>query len=79
MASLTIEVPEPLMAALDAHHMSDEQVASIVTRALEDWLDQQHRSTTEPDPGSPFTESAVDFTDQVIAENPALFEELARI
>jgi hypothetical protein len=79
MASLTIELPEPLIATLHDHAISEAELGNIITQALEDWVDQQCSTTPHTAARSPFTESAIAFTNQILDQNQALFEELARI
>jgi hypothetical protein len=74
MATLTIEVPEHLLAELNDRHVSDETVRQLVIAVIEAWLYNGSSS-----PGSPFADSAAPFIEQLLAENQELFERLAKL
>lgn len=70
--SLTIELPDILTQQVRARQIPEKEIQAIALAAVEIWLAQ--RETKEE---SRFTESAVPFVQQLIANNRELFETLA--
>ncbi|HBY96408.1 MAG TPA: hypothetical protein DEP84_21110 [Chloroflexi bacterium] len=85
MATITVRLPEDLAAQLEAEQISKEQLDSFLVAAVKVWLTRRQAAETsrpkvEKRPWSKaFQDSAVAFVDQLIDENKALFEELARL
>jgi len=85
MDTITVKLPEDVAAQLEAERISEEQLGSFVVAVLEAWLMQRQATSTSraevtKRPWSEaFRDSAVTFMDQLIDENRALFEELARL
>lgn len=71
--TLTIELPDSLIAQLNERQIPEEEMKAVAVAALEIWL-AQHHSTN----GGRFTESAVPFVRRLIAENRDLFDALAK-
>jgi hypothetical protein len=71
--TLTIELPDSLIAQLNERQIPEEKMKAVAIAALEIWLAQQHSTN-----GGRFTESAVPFVRRLIAENRELFEALAQ-
>lgn len=71
--TLTIELPEPLNQQFRERQIPEKEIKAVVVAALEIWLAGQ----LSADEGL-FTESAVPFTQQLIAQNRELFELLAQ-
>jgi hypothetical protein len=85
MDTITVRLPEDLVAQLEAERISEEQLGSFVVAALKAWLMRRHaasasRTEVAKRPWSEaFRDNAVAFVDQLIDENRALFEELASL
>lgn len=71
--TLTIELPDSLIARLQEQQIPEEELKAVAVAALEIWLARQHSTN-----GGRFTESAVPFVRQLIAENRELFDALAK-
>ena len=71
--TLTIELPDSLIAQLNERRIPEEEIKAVAVAALEIWLAQQHSTN-----GGRFTESAVPFVRRLIAENRDLFDALAK-
>jgi hypothetical protein len=71
--TLTIELPDSLIAQLNERQIPEEEMKAVAIAALEIWLAQSHSTN-----GGRFTESAVPFVRRLIAENRELFEALAQ-
>ena len=71
--TLTIELPDNLLAQLNERQIPEEEIRAVAVAALEIWLAQQHSTN-----GGRFTESAVPFARRLIAENRDLFDALAK-
>ena len=71
--TLTIDLPDRLIEQFQEREVSEEELKAVAVAALEIWLAGQ-RSTNE----SRFSESALPFIRQLIAENRELFEALAQ-
>lgn len=71
--TLTIELPDNLLAQLNERQIPEEEIKAVAIAALEVWLAQQHSTN-----GGRFTESAVPFVRRLIAENRDLFDALAK-
>jgi hypothetical protein len=83
MDTITVRLPEDVVAQLEAERISEEQIGSFLVAALKAWLmRRQAASTPRGTPKRPWSEafrdSAVAFAEQLIDENRELFEELAR-
>ena len=85
MTTITITMPDDVATQIEAEHISQQQLDAFVATAVKVWL---HRRQVNKDishvvqerPWSEaFQDSAIDFVDQLIDENKALFEELARL
>ena len=85
MTTITITLPDEVAAQLEAKHISPQQLDTFVVTAVKAWLNrhqgnQNAQNIVKERPWSEaFQDSAVDFVDQLIDENKALFEELARL
>jgi mannitol-1-phosphate/altronate dehydrogenase len=85
MATITVKLPEDVAARLETEQVSKEQLDSFLVAAVKAWLMRYQevegaRPKVESRPWSEaFQDSAVAFVDQLIDENQALFEELARL
>lgn len=73
--TLTIELPDSLIEQFHDRQIPDEDLKAVAVAALEIWLSQQHQQSTNE---GRFSESAVPFTQRLIAENRELFEALAQ-
>lgn len=85
MTTITINLSDEVAAQIEAKHISQKQLDALVVVAVQAWLnrrqvskDIQH-SVQERPWSEAFQDSAIDFVDQLIDENKALFAELARI
>ena len=83
MVTVTIKLPEDVAARLETEQISQEQLDSFLVAAVKAWLvrrQAEQRCEVEERPWSEaFRDSAVAFVDQLIDENQALFEEMARL
>ena len=85
MTTITSTLPDEVAAQLEAKHISQQQLDAFVVTAVKAWLkrhqaSQNAQTIVKERPWSEaFQDSAVDFVDQLIDENKALFEELARL
>ena len=85
MDSITVRLPDDVATQLEAEQISREQLDSFLVAAVKAWLLRRRaveRSQPETVKGTwseTFRDSAVAFVDQLIDENRALFEELARL
>jgi hypothetical protein len=85
MDTITVRLPEDIAAQLEAERISEEQLGSFVVAALKAWLMRRQAANTSRAEvtqrpwAEAFRDSAVAFVDQLIDENRALFEELARL
>lgn len=81
MTTLTLQLPEPLTQALYQHHVSQEQLHTVVINAIEDWLRHLQSSARPKEtlPVSQFTDSAIPFVEQLLDHNQSLFERLAKL
>ena len=71
--TLTIELPDRLIAQLNERHIPEEELKAVTIAALEIWLAQEHSTN-----GGRFSESAVPFVRRLIAENRELFDALSQ-
>jgi hypothetical protein len=85
MTTITINLPDEVAAQIEAKHISQKQLDAFIVTAVQAWLnrpqvsqDVQNRVQDRPW-SEAFQDSAVDFVDQLIDENRALFEELSRL
>jgi len=84
MDTITVRLPEDVAAQLEAERISEEQLGSFVVAALKAWLMRRQAANTSAEVtkrswSEAFRDNAVAFVDQLIDENRALFEELARL
>ncbi len=95
MATLTIDLPETLLTELHQREISDELLQSLIVRTIEalvqaepvvsaekieQWLDATTPAVTgSQSQPSPFAQSALPFIEQLLDENLALFERLAKL
>jgi len=85
MSTITIRLPEEIAAKLDDTAIDSEQLNSFLVSAVNAWLLRRQQSEIASRQAvrrawsEAFQESAVPFADQLIDENRALFEELARL
>jgi hypothetical protein len=85
MTTMTITLPDEVAVQLEAQHISQQQLEAFVVIAVQAWLNrrqvsQEGQHIVQERPWSEaFQASAIDFVDQLIDENKALFEELARL
>ena len=85
MNTITVRLPEDIAAQLETERINEEQLGSFIVAALEAWLmRRQAASTSRAEVAKrPWSEAfrgnAVAFVDQLIDENQALFEELAKL
>ena len=85
MTTITITLPDEVAARLQAKYISQQQLDTFVITAVKAWLNrhqtsQKAQNIVQERPWSEaFQDSAIDFVDQLIDENKALFEELARL
>ena len=85
MTTRTITLPDEVATQLEAAHISQEQLDAFVMTAVKAWLHRRQvgtdtRHVVQERPWSAaFQDSADDFIDQLIDENKALFEALARL
>jgi len=85
MTTITITLPDEVAAQIEAKHISQQQLDVFVMTAVKAWLNRRQVSqdaqniVNERPWSEAFQDSAVDFVDQLIDENQALFEELARL
>jgi hypothetical protein len=85
MTTITVTLPEDVAVQIEAEQINQEQLDSFLVAAVKAWLKRRQvvkemQRVVEERPWSEaFQNSAVDFVDQLIEENKALFEELARV
>ena len=85
MTTITITLPDEVAAQLLAKHISQQQLDTFVITAVKTWLNryqtsQEAQNIVQEGPWSEvFQDSSIDFVDQLIDENKALFDELARL
>jgi hypothetical protein len=85
MITITITLPDEVAAQIESMHISPQQLDAFVVMAVKAWLNryqvsQNAQNTVKERPWSEaFQDSVIDFVDQLIAENKALFEELAHL
>jgi hypothetical protein len=85
MDTITVRLPEDVAAQLEAESISEEQLGTFLVAALKAWLIRRqaastlHVEVTKRPWAEAFRDNAVAFVDQLIDENRALFEELARL
>jgi hypothetical protein len=84
MDTVMLKLPEDVATRLEEQHITRQQLEPFLVAAVRAWLARSeqkvHRADTSKRPWSEaFRESAVAFVDQLIDENQALFEELARL
>ena len=77
-STITLKVPEALALQMDEQQVSEQELQAVLTAMLEVWLAQRtSRQETISEPGR-FSQSAIPFARRLVAQNRALFEELAK-
>ena len=85
MRTITITLPDEVATQIAARHISQAQLDAFVVTAVQAWLNRRQGSLDIPHVGEArpwseaFRDSADEFVDQLIDENKALFDELARL
>jgi hypothetical protein len=85
MRTITIALPDEVAAQIEAGHITQEQLEAFVATAVKAWLNRRQVSkymqkvVKERPWSEAFQDSAKEFMDQLIDENKALFEVLARL
>ena len=85
MMTITITLPDEVAAQIEAQHISQKQLDVFVVTTVQAWLNRRQVSkevqhSVQKRPWSEaFQDSAGDFVDQLIDEDKALFEALARL
>jgi len=85
MATITVRLPEDLTTQLEAEHINKGQLDSFLVAAIRVWLMRRQMAkkarlkVANRSWSKAFQDSAVAFVDQLIDDNRALFEELARL
>jgi hypothetical protein len=85
MTTITINLPDEVAAQIEAKHISQQQLDAFIVTVVKAWLNRRQvsqdvQNIVKDRPWSEaFQDSAVDFVDQLIDENKALFEELSRL
>ena len=85
MTTITITLPDEVAAQIEAKNISQKQLDMFVVTVVKAWLNRRQvskdaQNSVQEHPWSEaFQDSAVDFVDQLIDENRALFEELSRL
>jgi hypothetical protein len=85
MTTITITLPDEVAAQIEAKHISQQQLDAFIVTAVKAWLNrpqisQEPQNIVKERPWSEaFQDNAIAFVDQLIDENRALFEELARL
>jgi hypothetical protein len=85
MTTITITLPDEVAAQIEAKHIGQQQLDAFVVTTVKVWVNrrqgsQDAQNIVKKRPWSEaFQDSAIDFVDQLIDENKALFEELARL
>jgi hypothetical protein len=85
MTTITITLPDEVAAQIEAKHISQQQLNAFVVTVVKAWLNrrevnQESQNIVQERPWSEtFQDNAIAFVDQLIDENRALFEELARL
>jgi hypothetical protein len=74
-STITLEVPEALALQMDEQRVSEQELQAVLTVMLETWLAQRAGIAK---PGR-FSQSAIPFAKRLVAQNRALFEELAKL
>jgi hypothetical protein len=85
MPTMTITLPDEVVAQIEAQHLSQQQLEAFVVTAVQAWLNRrrgsqeaQHTVTQRPW-SEAFQGSTRAFVDQLVDENQALFAALARL
>ncbi len=74
--TLAIELPDTLSEQFRARQIPAKEIEAVAIAALEIWLAQQPAHQAEN--GGRFSESALPFVRQLVAQNRELFEALAQ-
>jgi len=76
--TIELKLPETLTRQIEALQIPEQELRAVVMAAVEIWLAHRTAERGEIALSGPFTESAVPFVHRLIAQNRALFEELAQ-
>lgn len=85
MRTITITLPDEVVAQIEARHITQKQLDAFVATAVKAWLNRRQVSkhgqkvVKERPWSEAFQDSTEEFVDQLIDENKSLFEELARL
>lgn len=83
MDTVIVRLPEDVAARLEKQHITRQQLEPFLVVAVRAWLARSEKvrraDVSNPPWSEAFRESAIAFVDQLIDENQALFEELARL
>ena len=85
MTTITINLPDEVAAQIEAKHISQQQLDAFIVTVVKAWLNRHQVSQDAQNIveerlwSEAFQDSALDFVDQLIDENKALFEELSRL
>ena len=77
--TITLEIPEILALQMDEQQVSDQELQTVLTAMLETWLAQRAGSQEAMAKPGRFSQSAIPFARRLVAQNRALFEELAKL
>jgi len=78
-STITLELSEALASQMDEQQVSEQELQAVLTAMLETWLAQRASwQETIAEPGR-FSQSAIPFARRLVAQNRALFEELAKL
>ena len=80
MKTIELNLPENVVAQLRAEQIDEQELDTFLIPAVEAWLKRRQMSRqAQTTWGNAFQSSAVDFVDQLIADNQELFTELAQL
>jgi hypothetical protein len=74
--TIAIEIPETLSEQFRVRQIPEKEIEAVAIAALEIWLAQ--RPPTQAETAGRFSESALPFVRQLVAQNRELFEALAQ-
>ncbi|MFB0535566.1 MAG: hypothetical protein ACETWR_11350 [Anaerolineae bacterium] len=77
--TITLELPEALTSQLNEQQVSEQELQAVLTAMIETWLAQRAGRQELASKAGRFSESAIPFAKQLVAQNRALFEELAKL
>ena len=80
MKTIELNLPENVVAQLQAEEIDEQALDTFLIAAVEAWLKRRQMSRrAQTGWDNAFQSSAIDFVDQLIADNPELFAELAQL